>query len=478
MRKAFKMVAALGMVAAMAAPAMADVSLTGFYRARGYVTNTFDYGAGTILPSASTVPETSTAAPTAKSKSYVDQRFRPKFTAGDENVKAVGFFEIDSQWGDSSATVGRNQGAALQGDSINLETKNVYLWFKIPDTSVDFTVGLQNVTDSYAGVFMGAADAAGVVSNFKLEPVTFRLGYLIPFQPARDKSTSTTFYMAEAKFAPTQDVKVGANMYFVRDGGQSYNPGAIAFGTPGVSLFDNAVIPGGTTKIYMPGVDFAVNAGVAKVSGFVFGQFGDRTYFSGAAKTKISAYAGDLRADLNAGPAKVFVEGLYVSGTNYDRGNDKFKGVVTMDDFKFNSGSSTYARTDMVFLFPAVDSINTGSGLAYDANNLGLGVIHLAAGATMDVMPKTTAKLGVGYLAAAKKLSGNSNAAYFNFRNKSDMGTEVNATLNYNVTKGLDTALTGAYVFLGSAYDKSKDGSAAMDPKNPYAVIAKANYAF
>jgi hypothetical protein len=475
MRKASKMVAALGLVAAMAAPAMADVSLTGFYRAKGYVANYMDYGAGTINPSAD-----KSVTGSAREKAYVDQRWRGKLSAGDENVKAVAFFEIDSQWGDKSGAVERNEGAAIGGDSINLETKNVYLWFKIPDTSVDFTVGLQNVSDSYAGVFMGAADLAGVVTNFKFEPVAIRLGALQPWKENRADASGTALYIGEAKFSPTKDVKVGANMYFLRDGGTKWNPGNQLFNatTPASSFSGSTAIGTGVAKLYMPGVDFAVNAGMAKVSGFAFAQFGDRKYdVPGTQKTKFSGYSGDVRADLNAGPAKVFVEGLYVSGNDYNANSDKYKGIVVMDDYKFTTGSSTFSRTDMVLLLPAADSINTSPALAYDANNLGLGMVHIAAGASMDVASKTTAKLGVGYLTAAKKIAG-TGPDYFNFKNKSDMGTEVNASVNYNISKGLDLTGTAAYVFLGGAYDKSKAGLVAQDAKDPYALIAKVNYAF
>ena len=56
----------------------------------------------------------------------------------------------------------RNSGGALGGDRINLETKNIYIWFKLPNTAVDFTVGLQNQTDAYAGLLYGGADMAGI----------------------------------------------------------------------------------------------------------------------------------------------------------------------------------------------------------------------------------------------------------------------------------------------------------------------------
>ena len=170
-------------------------------------------------------------APTA---AYVEQRFRAKFSFGEENVKAVWFVETDfGAWGDTAGgsrtnlggtstttnTLGaqRNSGGALGGDRINLETKNIYIWFKLPNTSLDFTVGLQNQTDAYAGLLYGGADMAGIFVNGKLEPVTYKLGWAKLYENNNLKTDDLTLYVAEAKFAPTKDVKLGVNFYFLQD---------------------------------------------------------------------------------------------------------------------------------------------------------------------------------------------------------------------------------------------------------------------
>ena len=143
---------------------------------------------------------------------------RMKFEFGTENVKAVWFGEIDfATWGDTSGVAGRNQGGALGGDSINIESKNVYLWFKIPDTSLDFTVGLQNVTDDYAGVLYGAADMAGVMMGGKFEPVKFRLGGFKLYENSTDKANDATLYTASVKFVLGKDSSLGLNFDFLQD---------------------------------------------------------------------------------------------------------------------------------------------------------------------------------------------------------------------------------------------------------------------
>jgi hypothetical protein len=93
------------------------------------------------------------------STSYVTQRFRSywHFIAS-ENLKLVYKNEIDIEWGDNDEVVedtngnkhtraaGRNSGGGLGGDRVNMETKNIYLEFMVPDTPVKATLGLQGIT--------------------------------------------------------------------------------------------------------------------------------------------------------------------------------------------------------------------------------------------------------------------------------------------------------------------------------------------
>lgn len=429
MRKSFVMIVAVALVAALAVPAMAEVNFTGFYRAKGYISNMYLGTAGDAHVGYIDLGKD------VNTNAYVDQRFRTKFTAGDENVKGVLFLESDIGWG--SAAVGRGD---LSADGKDLEIKNAYLWFKLPNTTVDVTLGVQGISDAYAGVFSGAADVAGVYANYKpAENFALKLGYAVPFieDVATKKDGEVSLVQAEAKFAVNKDVKVGANLYYLRDG----RSGAT----------------GSETKMYMPGVDFAANLGAANLTGFAFYQGGqlDEDY-------DISAYAADLRVDAMAGPAKVFGEVLYTSG---DDGTDpdEFGGVVVLDDYDYRFGSSTFGRNATYLIMPAADSINTAAGLTYNANNAGYGLLLLQAGASMPL---------------AEKLTGKFNAAWAQFNeapgDDKDMGIEVNATAEYNLQKGLDVAATAAYLMIGDAYN----GWSTPDNDDPYALVAKVNYAF
>ena len=99
MRKGFLMVLAVVLVAAMAAPAMADLSTSGFVRIKEKVEQNYRSGSSSgaqggsfILPG----KDVSTA-------SYVEQRGRFAFDFKSENAGARALFEIDfAAWGDSA----------------------------------------------------------------------------------------------------------------------------------------------------------------------------------------------------------------------------------------------------------------------------------------------------------------------------------------------------------------------------------------
>lgn len=481
MRKSWIALLAVVTLVAFAVPAMAEVNLNGFIRIKPYMTGNYQTsttagalvegnGAGYLRP----VPD----ADQSYTAAFVDQRARLKFTVGDENVKAVAFFEIDSIWGDKAYGGGaRNSGGGLEADSTNLETKNVYIWFKVPNTSLDVTAGIQGQSDSYAGTFMGYADIAGIFVTGKFEPVGFRFAFAKPWEASVRNTDDVNLWIAEAKIAPTKDVKVGVNVYYLDDTSGGINTTANA-GFLNWAATVPPEIPSGyrSLRIWMPGVDFSAGLGPVTLSGFAFYQSGKAKYLTGA-DSKVKGFAADLRADMTVPGAggKLFVEGIYVPGDD-NRADRDFKSVVTLNNY--NLSGAFFSRADMYLLFPNIDDIQQEDGnLCYDVSNGGAGVMFIGAGYSQKIVDKLAFKVGAGYMKAAKKRQ--RDIAIFsdtyNFRNNSAMGTEVNANVSYNVSKGLDFGLYGAYVFLGAAYEPTGGGSKA---NNPWETHARLQYAF
>jgi hypothetical protein len=469
MRKGLIVLLAAVVVAAFALPATAEHEATGFIRTKPWVSNWAANTAGYIVPADKALQVTN---------SYVETRARVLYRAGTENAKFVYFAEFDQMWGGAAYGDVTRGGGGLEADTINLETKNIYVWFKVPDTSFDFKVGVQNQTDSYAGVFFGVADMAGVFTTFKVEPVDVRLGWA-KFWEGNTPNTGTgiandvDLYIAEAKFSPVKEVKLGLNFYFLNDMSGGVFPALNSL----TAALPPEVAGYRSLRMYMPGIDAAFKAGPASISAFAFYQFG--TAENATVDTDLRGYAADVRADLSVGPGKLFAEALYVSGDK-NPDDDKFKSIITASHY--NLAGSFFFRPDMQILLPNGDDLNTSQALAYDMGNGGAGVILLAAGYSQKLTDKVTGKVGIGYLAAAEKRfrDGTRTGADqgHNFASKKDMGTEVNANVNYNISKGLDLGLYGAYAFLGSAYDLNAAGTAAQDPDDLYSVFARLNFTF
>ncbi len=491
MRKGLIVLLAAVLAVAFAMPAMADLiptnlKVSGFYRSKAYLSNFHD---GYSKPSL----RTDTLGDEAQTNAFVEQRFRVRFAFGTENVQAIWYLESDNLWGDAagsskqltSDTTGmganRNTGGALGADRVQTETKNIYVWFKVPDTSVAVSVGLQNQSDAYAGLIYGAADMAGVFVTGKVEPASYKLGWAKLYENDTKRTDDMTLYVAQVNLSPAKEVKVGLNFYFLQDDTGKHNTWAYSGSATGNELPTN---PGANTfksKIYMPGVNATFKAGPATISGFAMYQFGKKaeSMVDNVSDIDINAYLADLRVDLNAGPGKAFVEGLYLSGGD-DPGN-KYKAPVTLATREASpGGNSSFSRTRMTILLPSNDTINvsqcligcSGGESGSDPGNGGRGIWLVAAGYQQSVTAKVKAQANVGYLSATKKTKADDAAG---MKGK-DMGTEVNARIDYNIAKGLDVGVVGAYALIGDFYNSNAPDSNEI--KDAWTTYARINYSF
>jgi hypothetical protein len=98
-------------------------------------------------------------------------------------------------------------------------------------------------------------------------------------------------------------------------------------------------------------------------------------------------------------------------------------------------------------------------------------VILFAAGYNQKFSDKLTGKIGAGYLTAEKKRK---SSATTEAKGKT-MGTEINANVNYNITKGLDFGVYGAYCMLGKFYDRV---APEQNPDDLYTLHGRLNFAF
>jgi hypothetical protein len=148
---------ALGLVAALAAPAFAmQADFSGQYRFRWYNNANVTNGNDDI----------------DDKNNFVDQRLRFKTTvAASENLRGVWYLEVgDLTWGVPGA-VGKGVGSGVGGDGVNIETKQLYIQFTAPGMPVTTTLGLQGVSLHRSWFLDGGDELTAARLDIKVDPV-------------------------------------------------------------------------------------------------------------------------------------------------------------------------------------------------------------------------------------------------------------------------------------------------------------------
>jgi len=125
-----------------------------------------------------------------RTRMYVD------YMAG-ETVSAVIRFEIDTDWGSSPAKAGSPGGGGIGADGVNIETKNAYLQWTVPDSKLVLKMGMQGLSLPSAtyGIPLLNDDVAAVVGNYQFNDMvstTFFWTRLRDGTVGSDTSTSST----------------------------------------------------------------------------------------------------------------------------------------------------------------------------------------------------------------------------------------------------------------------------------------------
>jgi hypothetical protein len=392
----------------------------------------------------------------APSADFVDSRARIGYTAKLNNdLKFVSIFELDySFWGNNSYSEGRNNGGALGADSVQIETKNLYVDYNINERN-NVKFGMQGFDDAFKGVFV-SSDMAGILLSHTYSNAVASAG-VFRWDDTDDGDTlgqdTRDFFVLDGKYNITKETKVGAAYYYLHDNSSIPN-------SYGDSL---------DAKIHTLGLNGETVLGPVTLDGFVLTQFGDYTD-----NVDISAYAANLGARMKAGKGTLRGEFLYSSGDK-DPQDDKYKAMYTA----YGNGGyeSGYYNDEMVLLTRDKNALTIDNAIVYDTGNQGHGVILLAAGYDLPLSDKLSCSgnLGVAWNAEKQELAPG-------VKEKHDfLGTEINAELNYKINDNFMVGARAAYVFLGNYFDdaSTKDGIPnSGDPDNPYDVKLIARYSF
>ncbi len=407
---------------------------------------------------------------------WIEQRARLFYTAkANDNLKLVTGFELDSIWGKDSYTNGRNEGGALGADTVNLETKWVYLDFNVPSTKVNVKAGIQGLNDAYKSVFVGGgADAAGVLMSSPMGPTTLSLGW---FRLDDRSATAAAFnnngtaagvtfsngkktrdlLLLDAKCNATKDMTFGASYYFLN------NDNSQATSAQAGPLEPNTVGAPSDYTAHVLGLNAAAKLGPATVDGFFLYEFGTiDTYNGNALKSHLNSFAANLAGKMAVGPGTAKVSALYVNG-----GTNAFVDINNETSAAYSENNFGNALGDVLLLARNPFLTQTESAIIYDAGNNGMGVIGGSVGYEANVTSKLVAKANAAFAAVAKSQTGH-DSKY--------QGTELNADLGYKMYDGLTVGVNGAYVVLGDFYKGL--GTGGSDPANPYITQVYAKYVF
>ncbi len=405
----------------------------------------------------------------ATAANYFDQRARIFYSAkANDDLKLVTGFEIDSVFGDRAQSVGaRGFGGALESDSVNLETKWVYLDFNIPSTPVKVKAGIQPYKDVFKGIFLDA-DIAGLYATANYGKATTGIAYFRAYE-----STSNTgvvvaprgtdnldIALLEGKYRVSNDLSVGGGYYLLSD-----------YRTNQPQTFHTF------------GVNAEAKLGPATVSGFAAYQAGfskqNTSGLTASKGTTINAWSVNLASKIQAGPGTAKAAFLYTSGDQ-----DKNDGV----DHSWQSVSQTqqgvalpqsaansYTESGMMLLNrnPATGGTTSDTNIIYTTNNNAQGAAIITAGYDATITPKifATANIGAG-LTAENNQNSKGNGSHY-------LGTEINAEVGYKLYDNLTASLQGAYLVLGPYYkDTVTVGTGKVDPVNPYTARINLTYTF
>jgi hypothetical protein len=517
MKKKLLVLGAAAMVVAAAVPALAfENEFHGIYRLRADVTNFQEAGlAGIqgqtsaaavpavpssggpvptpIVPGSAAVPAkyfTKSGALLAKDDrtfTTFEQRARIQYIAkASDDLKLVTHFEIDSSWGDGAYFNGRGVGGGAGADSVNLETKNVYLDFNIPSIPVNMKTGIQPWSDAYKGIIYNN-DLGGALATGKFDAFTAQAAFFRTY----DGGGATTLgkknvdlYVLDGKFAVNKDTTIGASYYLIdNDNTKNWTtaPAAGKFGTVGT---ENALL-------HTFGLNAATKLGIVNVDAFALYQTGDAIYDFQAAngKTKdVSAWAAQVAASANLGMATVRGAFLYTSGDDKKKADksDAFQ-VIQENNVQgpaaptFSLAGGNYYSANMLLLFRNVVNMDSDQALVANLNNGNHGVMAGFLGTDIKVNDKFTIVANLGAAWNAEKNKSAAAATAVGNEKEDYIGTEVNLNLNYKLYPNLTATLQGAYVMLGKFYDNTIADAGvktSKDPADPYLAGLMLNYTF
>jgi len=394
------------------------------------------------------------------SANFIEQRIRLQYIAkANADLKLVTQFELDyTYWGNSSYATGRNQGGAIGADTVNIETKHLYIDAN-PLKNVNMRLGMQPYNDAFKGVLFDA-DMAGIAFSSTYKSFTPSIGYF-RFNDtgvSQDKvlgHMTNDLFLLDGKYQVNSGLKVGAAYYLFRNNSETTDSTTIGFNP---QLQD--------VKMSTLGLNAEYTKGPLTLNGFGVFQVGT------ANKRATTAWALNTGAKYKVGPGTARCEFLYVSGENDTTGHSNAFYSV----FNIFGAEHGYYDNEMAILGRDKNAYTTDNSIIGTAGNLAQGQIGGYVGYDLPINAKLTTAFNAGFAAVAKSNANKPTNNKTGLKNESNyLGTEINAEATYQLLEGLSVGTRVAYVILGDYY---KEVASNGTPENPYDFKLMFKYTF
>ncbi|MGV8074638.1 MAG: hypothetical protein AB2L11_08800 [Syntrophobacteraceae bacterium] len=435
---------------------------------------------------------------------WIDQRLHMYLTfVGSENLQVVTKWEADTLWGNETSgssdagAGGRGGGGDVGADAVNLEMKNAYIDFALPNTTSRALVGVQGVSVGPAGwVFNDDASAAVVKTKLDCYCLNLNVGYIAARnEDVTDSNDNVNDTFIDLQYA-SGPLKAGIAAFFQKsgeypltgneDGRVGFDANSTVISTIDPGLVGNSTqAHGGATSSW--GFEDTELSGlnILQIYADEFGFEGtkladDQNFYDLALNleyklSSMSAYVNFIKnfggfdtdldiedsyegwmldAGVNAycGPWTFTLSGFYTSGGD----------VTDPDDFgkffRYPEGGSHYWSEIM-----GLGTLDANVGEAHDGdrNNYQLGYSSgdrpsnlwtIQAGAAFQVTKCTKLTLNYWYIHTSEDVISEFGEDLDDFETDGEIGHELDFYLDQQIVDGLNLRLVAAYMFAGDAY--------------------------
>jgi hypothetical protein len=324
--------------------------------------------------------------------------------------------------------------------------KNVYMDFNLPNTPLNFRMGVQGYSDPLGG-WIFSDDFSGVTVRTQFEPVALMLGYAAgKNDDPTDESENIDDFIIQLTYAngPFSGALVGFYQMARDNFGSTPFDGTAGFTVPAVEsndLFDLGVNLAYKGESFDATINFVKNFGSYDIVGGGSGDY--------------KGWMVEAKANFAVQNFVFTLGGFYTSGDDDDDDD--------ADYFAYPVGRSYYWSEILGLgtLDVSVDGADaldsTGQG-AYYAADRPTNLWTIMAGVAWQALEDTRLTFNYYYINTSEDVVANTDGT-----EDDSVGHEVNFYVDQKVVDGLNLRLVGAYLFADDAYKTNDDDDDAYE---------------